>query len=143
MMEMMGVDVGGSGIKGAPVDLETGELLAAKFRLATPKSAKPKPVAKTVAKVVRYFDWDGPRDTVKEYGKNLEKACEKSKVKFWGIYGPAQDKWNFVAVLEAETWNDFSKPLAEASRLSSARSSSVMLPNMPYAIMKYFSKVYP
>jgi polyphosphate glucokinase len=60
MMEMMGVDVGGSGIKGALVDLETGELLAAKFRLATPKSAKPKPVAKTVAKVVRYFDWDGP-----------------------------------------------------------------------------------
>ena len=59
-MEVLGIDVGGSGIKGAPVDLKKGELLAPRFRIPTPKKAKPKPVAKTVAKIAKYFKWEGP-----------------------------------------------------------------------------------
>ena len=35
-----------------------------------------------------YFDWKGPRDTVKEYGEKLEKACEKTGAKFHGIWNP-------------------------------------------------------
>ena len=47
-MQILGIDIGGTGIKGAIVDTSTGELLTEKFRLKTPKPAKPEEVAKTV-----------------------------------------------------------------------------------------------
>ncbi len=59
-MERLGIDIGGSGIKGAPVHVKRGELLAARYRLRTPQPATPKAVGKTVAKVVKHFDWQGP-----------------------------------------------------------------------------------
>jgi polyphosphate glucokinase len=59
-MDILGIDVGGSGIKGAPVGTSSGELLAERVRIKTPKGAKPKPVAETVAKISSHFDWQGP-----------------------------------------------------------------------------------
>jgi polyphosphate glucokinase len=59
-MEILGLDIGGSGIKGAPVDTETGAILAPRFRLPTPASAKPRPVAEVVAQISRHFEWQGP-----------------------------------------------------------------------------------
>jgi polyphosphate glucokinase len=59
-MIILGVDIGGSGIKGAPVDTETGELLSGRFRIPTPEGARPKQVAEVVAEVARNFDWKGP-----------------------------------------------------------------------------------
>lgn len=59
-MNILGIDVGGSGIKGAPVDISTGELLDERYRIKTPKGAEPEPVAETVAKIANYFDWKGP-----------------------------------------------------------------------------------
>lgn len=59
-MKVLGIDIGGSGIKGAPVDTKRGELLAPRFRIPTPKGAKPKPVAKVVAKIAKHFEWKGP-----------------------------------------------------------------------------------
>lgn len=58
--QAMGVDVGGSGVKGAVVDLETGQLVGERFRLETPQPATPEAVTKTVAEVVRHFNWTGP-----------------------------------------------------------------------------------
>lgn len=55
-----GVDVGGSGVKGGIVDLDTGKLIGDRFKLLTPQPATPEAVAKTVAEVVRHFDWSGP-----------------------------------------------------------------------------------
>lgn len=54
-----GVDVGGSGIKGGLVDLDTGALIGERFKLATPQPATPAAVATTVAAVVREFGWTG------------------------------------------------------------------------------------
>ena len=51
-----GIDIGGSGIKGAPVDLVTGEFSADRVRIQTPKPATPKAVAATVATLVDSFD---------------------------------------------------------------------------------------
>ncbi|WP_136519714.1 MULTISPECIES: polyphosphate--glucose phosphotransferase [Cellulomonas] len=51
-----GIDIGGSGIKGAPVDLETGEFAAERVRIPTPQPATPAAVAQTVAEVVDSFD---------------------------------------------------------------------------------------
>ena len=48
-MQALGLDIGWTGIKGAPVDTESGQLLAARFRLRTPHPATPPAVAKTVA----------------------------------------------------------------------------------------------
>jgi len=59
-MQILGIDVGGSGVKGAPVDTDTGELLDERYRIKTPNGAKPKPVAETVAKIASYFDWKAP-----------------------------------------------------------------------------------
>ncbi len=58
-MQVLGIDIGGSGIKGAPVDIETGRLLAERFRIKTPKGAEPQPVAEIVAQIARSFDWQG------------------------------------------------------------------------------------
>jgi polyphosphate glucokinase len=55
-----GVDIGGSGIKGAPVDLEAGRFTADRFKLATPHPATPEAVADVVATVVGHFGWTGP-----------------------------------------------------------------------------------
>ena len=59
-MEILGLDVGGSGIKGALVNMETGEMITERFRIPTPKSRKPKPMAEVVAKIVKHFDYSGP-----------------------------------------------------------------------------------
>ena len=59
-MEILGIDVGGSGIKGALVNMETGEMITERFRIPTPKSRKPKPMAQVVAKIVEHFDYNGP-----------------------------------------------------------------------------------
>lgn len=59
-MEILGIDVGGSGIKGAPVNITTGELLAERFRIPTPKPSTPDAVADAVKELVDYFDWKGP-----------------------------------------------------------------------------------
>lgn len=50
---VIGVDIGGSGIKAAPVDLASGELAAERVRLDTPQPATPGAVAATVTEVVR------------------------------------------------------------------------------------------
>jgi polyphosphate glucokinase len=59
-VEILGIDVGGSGIKGAPVSIETGAMLAPRHRIPTPQPAKPRQVAEVVAELVRHFDWHGP-----------------------------------------------------------------------------------
>ncbi|MEM7371264.1 MAG: ROK family protein [Bacteroidota bacterium] len=59
-MNVLGIDIGGSGIKGAPVDVSSGKMLAERHRIPTPQPAKPKAVAKTVLELVQHFEWSGP-----------------------------------------------------------------------------------
>ncbi|MBW8766712.1 MAG: ROK family protein, partial [Geodermatophilales bacterium] len=55
-----GIDIGGSGVKGAPVDLDTGALAGERVRLETPKPSTPDAVVKVVADIVDSFGWEGP-----------------------------------------------------------------------------------
>ncbi|RJK98107.1 polyphosphate--glucose phosphotransferase [Vallicoccus soli] len=55
-----GIDIGGSGIKGAPVDLAGGALAAERHRIPTPQPSTPEAVAQTVREVVEHFGWSGP-----------------------------------------------------------------------------------
>jgi polyphosphate glucokinase len=59
-MDILGIDIGGTGIKGAPVDTLTGALITERKRIPTPAPAKPRAVAEVVAEVVKSFDWHGP-----------------------------------------------------------------------------------
>ncbi|MBY4572293.1 polyphosphate glucokinase [Gordonia paraffinivorans] len=78
-----GVDVGGSGIKGGIVDLDTGTLVGERFKVLTPQPATPEAVAGGVAEVVAHFGWDGPvgitlpgvvTDGVMRTAANIDKA---------------------------------------------------------------------
>lgn len=59
-MNILGIDIGGSGIKGAIVNVETGELVGERYRLPTPKPSTPKAVVATCGELARYFKWTGP-----------------------------------------------------------------------------------
>ena len=58
-MEVLGIDIGGSGIKGAIVDTEKGEILGERFRVETPQPAKQEPVFIAIKQVVDHFNWTG------------------------------------------------------------------------------------
>ena len=60
IIEILGIDVGGTGVKGAPVETRTGKMLAERHRLDTPQPATPDAVAQTICEVVEHFRWRGP-----------------------------------------------------------------------------------
>lgn len=60
MNAILGIDIGGSGIKAAPVNSETGELLAPRIRIETPRPADPEAVTGVLQQLQAHFGWDGP-----------------------------------------------------------------------------------
>ena len=58
-MIVMGVDIGGSGIKGAPVDTDTGEFIQDRIRIPTPEPSKPAEVARALNELIQQFQWNG------------------------------------------------------------------------------------
>jgi polyphosphate glucokinase len=59
-MQILGIDIGGSGIKGAPVDIETGTFAEERHRIPTPQPSVPEAVAEVVAEIAKHFHWKGP-----------------------------------------------------------------------------------
>ncbi len=57
---ILGIDFGGSGIKGAPVDAKKGELLKERYRIPTPDKATPESVSEIIRRLVDHFKWEGP-----------------------------------------------------------------------------------
>lgn len=81
LKKALAVDIGGSGVKGAPVHLKRGELLTERFRIPTPHPATPRAVAEVVRQIASYFSWKGPigctvpglvRNGVVEVASNLD-----------------------------------------------------------------------
>jgi polyphosphate glucokinase len=82
-MRLLGIDIGGTGIKGALVDPHKGELVTDRLRIETPQPATPESVADVVGQLARHFEWSGPvgctfpgvvrRGTV-ETAANVDKA---------------------------------------------------------------------
>jgi len=96
-MEILGIDVGGSGIKGAPVDTTTGQLTAARLRLKTPKGAEPQAVAQVVAEIARNFAWTGA------IGAGFPSPIKRSIIKMAANVSPAWVGLNVDALLSKAT----------------------------------------
>ncbi len=59
-MEILGVDIGGSALKGAPVDVEIGKLVAPRLKIKMPKHSTPDAVGDCIVEIVEHFGWKGP-----------------------------------------------------------------------------------
>lgn len=59
-MKALGIDIGGSAIKGAPVDTKTGKLLAERHRIEVHRRMTPAATAKVVGEIAAHFKWRGP-----------------------------------------------------------------------------------
>jgi len=58
-MNILGIDIGGSAVKGAPVDTRTGKLLAERFRIETPDKTSPQHMGELIAEIAKHFRWRG------------------------------------------------------------------------------------
>ena len=101
-MEILGIDVGGTGIKGALVNVETGKLTTDKYRIPTPNPATPEAIANTIQELVNHFNWKGlvgcGFPTPLQHGKCL-------------TGGNLHEDWKGVQVdtlFKSKTGNDFS-----------------------------------
>jgi len=90
-MEILGIDIGGSGIKAAPVNLSTGELTEERFRIPTPQPSKPSEVAEVVKQLVDHFNWKGA------VGCGFPTIISRGKAM---AHGNLDEKWSRVQVDE-------------------------------------------
>ena len=58
-MKVLGIDIGGSGLKGAPVDVRTGALMGERFKVETPSVLTPAQMGAAVKAIVDHFKWTG------------------------------------------------------------------------------------
>ena len=56
-MDLLGIDVGGTGIKGAIIDTDSGQLVSERKRLSTPRPASPRLIIETIVELIRFFNW--------------------------------------------------------------------------------------
>ncbi len=59
-MNILGIDIGGSALKGAPVNVKTGTLLGERHRIPTPDTLSPKAMAAEIKALAAHFKWKGP-----------------------------------------------------------------------------------
>jgi polyphosphate glucokinase len=95
--EILGIDVGGSGVKGAPVNMETGELIAERFRIKTPQPATPDALTTAIADVAKHFNWQG------KIGVGFPAAIKNGIALTAANIDPAWVGTNGQALIEAKT----------------------------------------
>lgn len=83
MTRVLGIDIGGTGMKAAVVDTEAGEMVTERFKLKTPKPATPEAMADIVRQISEHFEWTGPvgvgfpgviQDGIVRTAANLDKS---------------------------------------------------------------------
>ncbi len=79
--------------------------------------------------ILLYFDWTGSRKELKEWNDRIVESCKNSGVKYNGLYGPHNEKWNFVSMFETESYDKF----LEMGR------KVIRSPSMPHHIAKILS----
>ena len=100
-MEILGIDIGGTGIKGAIVDSLTGEIISDRFRIPTPQPATPNNVSQTLKSFIKEFQWKGP------VGISFPTIIKNGKAMHFGNLDPL---WQFIQVdtlFKSITGNDY------------------------------------
>jgi polyphosphate glucokinase len=100
-MKVLGIDVGGSGIKGAMVDTTKGNLISDRIRIPTPKPATPKKVAKTIDKLVSKFDYQGT------IGVCFPTIVVNNKAMSYGNISPKWKGTQIDSLLKSRTGHDY------------------------------------
>ena len=57
--------------------------------------------------VLLYFDWTGTTRELKSWEDKIKESCQKTGVEYKGLYGSFSEKWNFVSIFKAETFDNF------------------------------------
>jgi polyphosphate glucokinase len=99
-VNVFGIDVGGSAVKGAPVDTHSGKLLAERVRIKTPHPATPEAIVATAVEVVRRSGWEGPS------GCGFPAVLKDGVIRTAANIDKAAIGFNFQAELEAELANN-------------------------------------
>lgn len=100
-MTLLGIDVGGSGIKGALVNSETGEMISERFRIPTPIPRTPEAMSDVIAEIVAHFDYKG------KVGCGFPTIIKKGVCKATGNLDPSWLGVNVEELLEKKTGLDF------------------------------------
>jgi len=58
--EILGIDIGGSGAKGAVIDVRTGEMITERYKVPTPEPVLPARLGEIVGEIVSHHNWSGP-----------------------------------------------------------------------------------
>lgn len=99
--EILGIDIGGTGIKGAVVNIYEGKLTQERVRIKTPKPATPDAVASTVQEIVTHFNWKGP------VGAGFPAVVKKGKIYTAANIDPSWIGQNGEKLFEAKTKCNF------------------------------------
>ena len=67
-------------------------------------------------KILLYFDWAGSRKDLKEWHDKIIVACKETEVSYDGLYGSMNEKWNHVAMFEANAYDEFLKMAGKVPR---------------------------
>jgi polyphosphate glucokinase len=100
-MTLLGIDVGGSGIKGALVDSETGEMISERFRIPTPNPRTPEAMTDVIAEIVTHFDYIG------KVGCGFPTIIKNGICKASGNLDPSWLGVHVEKILEKKTGLDF------------------------------------
>lgn len=100
-MTLLGIDVGGSGIKGALVNSKTGEMISERFRIPTPTSKTPEAMTDVIAEIVAHFNYKG------NVGCGFPTIIKKGVCKATGNLDPSWLGVNVEELLEKKTGLDF------------------------------------
>jgi polyphosphate glucokinase len=96
-MKVLGIDIGGSAFKGAPVDTTTGKLLAERHRVAIGSPCSVKEGQAAVREIIRHFRWKGP------VGIGFPGIVKAGHIGAVGNLGQAWQKQNGAALFRRAT----------------------------------------
>ena len=96
-MKVLGIDIGGSAFKGAPVDTQTGRLLAERHRVEIESPCSLKTGIAAVREIARHFDWQGP------VGIGFPAVIKNGRIGEVGNLGPCWQQQNGVALFRRAT----------------------------------------
>jgi|TARA_Y100000385_G_scaffold47375_1_gene43988 polyphosphate glucokinase len=100
-MKILGIDIGGTGIKGAIVDSISGELTSERFRIPTPKPATPESIAELMKTFTENFKWEGP------IGVSFPTIIKNGKAMHYGNLDPSWQQCQVDSLFKQATGNEF------------------------------------